>query len=152
MSGLLALLDVTIEGGPLTQEQALQALKRGFDAQADRSDLLVGLLVAMALLGIIAMLVRWRRSSHQSGHRIEVNYLREVLTRVELTDAQRRLIVQLAQRAKLRHPATMLLSPANFGHALELAGLTPPGDERYREAAAICRKLFDADPVHVASS
>lgn len=152
MNELLALLDITIEGGPLSQEQALGALKKGFEAQADRSDLLVGLLVATALLGIIAMLVRWRRSSHHPEHRVEVNHLREALNRVELTESQRRLVIHLAQRAKLRHPTTMLLSPANFGHALDLAGLTPPGDERYREAAAVCRKLFDADPVHAAAS
>ena len=152
MKGVFTLLDVTIDGGPLSQERALEALKKGFEAQADRSDLLIGLLVATALLGIIAMLVRWRGGGGHSEHRIEVNHLREALSRVELTEGQRRLVVQLAQRAKLRHPAAMLLSPANFGHALELAGLTPPGDERYRDAAAICRKLFDSDPVHTATS
>lgn len=151
MMDLLAQLDVTIQGGPLSQEQALGALKKGFETQADRSDLLVGLLVAAALLGIVAMLVRWRRSSFQAEQRVEVNYLREALSRAELTDGQRRLVVQLAQRAKLRHPTTMLLSPANFGHALDLAGLTPPGDEHYREAATVCRKLFDTDPVHAGS-
>ena len=128
MNPLLTLMDVTIDGGPLSQQKALNALRKGFETQADRSDLLIGLLVATALLGIIAMLVRWRMGSNHTERRTPVDHLYEVLSRVDLSETQRRLVVQIAKSQAQHLGATELSRSADLTNAAltEMTGATSP--------------------------
>lgn len=126
----------------LAQQEILDAIRVGMNAQPQTGELL---LLAVGVGALIALLVvAWRCFGREERRRPEtrVDYLAEAAGILELTRAEREDLARLASRARLSQPAAMLLSPANLAFAFE-RGFADTGDpELRRRVDALSFKLF----------
>ena len=96
---------------------------------------------AVGLLIIIIIVARACTRREMKAVEPRKDYLPVFVDLLGLTEDDRRLLVSIAQSAKLAEPAAMLLSPQNFERAV--ASLDPAlRNSRADEIASLVRRMF----------
>ena len=103
----------------LAQEEILEAIRRGLNAEQTIKPWLMLLLGAVGLLGLLLLARRYMNRDDQPKHEPARDYLSEAFAVLDLDHAQREDLRRLAIRARLSEPVAILLSPANLAHALD---------------------------------
>lgn len=135
----------------LAQQEILDGIRVGMNAQPRIGDLIVFAIGAGAL---IALLVMARRCFGREGRRkpeTRVDYLAEAAAILNLTQAEHEDLARLASRARLPQPAAILLSPANLAHAFNRGGPDRNDPKRRRRLDALSLKLF-GQPLNAGST
>lgn len=135
-AGLLGL------GERVTQDQMLRALRTGFHTEQGTHEAWAYILVGIGLIGLFGIgLQIWRRS-RAAAEMIRSDHFRTALNLLGLQVEDRTLLTQIRSKCGLAEPVSMLMSPANFAHALARSGMGSDSRQAGR-AAELCQRLFD---------
>jgi hypothetical protein len=136
----LTFLMATVSGSG-RQSQVLEALRQGFNRESSGYELVVVALVVAVFIGVLLVIARRSRD----GGRVEkppTDYLTQAVDLLGMSERARRDLRTVAQRAALREPLAMLLSPENMRRAVEAAQLGPRDAELARRLEALADELF----------
>lgn len=127
-------------------EEKLRALQQGFkDQSAGSNTLLFGTLIAVAVLVLVAFLVRRVRDHQLQQSRRHLSLFAELIDLLKLDPAEAAVLRQIGRRANLPIPAVMLLSPANLAAAVAQCGPLAEDPLTQARLTSVCRSLFDCE-------
>ena len=101
------------------QEEILQGIRRGLNAEPAAGPWLALLIGALCLLALLVLAKKIHGRERLPNRQPQRDYLAEALKVLGLDQAERDELVRLARRAHLAQPAAILLSPGNLAAALE---------------------------------
>lgn len=130
------------DGGPVTRREALELLRAGFNGELASNELLlyvIGTIALIALILVLMQVIGHRKRAKLAPRR---DYLADAARALSLTSQERSDLLELAARARLPQPASMLLSPANLAFALSRAQTDGPAGPLRNRLDALSRKLF----------
>ena len=133
MAGTLA--DMSLVSG-------MEKLGRGFKGQATDSNIPAVLLAVLALGVFVIMLDLVYGAWQRRPRARRVDYLDCGTRLLGLSFRERHDLKTLARRARLPHPAAMLMSPANLAYAVEQATQTRNSRALRRRANSLSKRLF----------
>jgi hypothetical protein len=129
----------------LDQTEVLRAFRRGFDNDASQTRLLGVLLGIATLCGFITLLLRITRRRHGALKTARVDYLASAARVLGLNRGELRDLRTVAIRARLAHPAAMLLSPANLIFAARAARRAEPDGGLWERLNCLSVKVFGVE-------
>jgi hypothetical protein len=102
----------------------------------------LALVLAFAtLVALIVVLSRIFRAPESVAAPPRRDMLREASDVLNLAAGERRDLLQLSRRCGATHPAALLLSPANLGHAVRLADAARPDPRLRARLNHLCERL-----------
>lgn len=138
-----SLLVLLAEGGQVTQQQMLRALRTGFRVEQSTHEAWAYVLVGAGIVGLLGIAFQiWRRSESQKEN-ARSDLFRASLDMLRLRGDEKSLLELLRLRAGLAEPVAMLLTPANLAYALAKAGVVSTDNRNMAVAKDLCQRLFD---------
>lgn len=107
--------------------------------------------LAMTIYGVIAIgFIAWGIRSifmrNKGADELPIDTLGRALRELAFSGQERSDLVELARRAKLTYPLAMLLSPANFEHAVERGANTAADAALRKRLGEFASDFFDETP------
>ena len=136
----------------LDQTSRLAAMREGLnEPRYDSSRVVVlaaAILFACVLVGGVWQVYQWgrRRSASRDSQ------LRRAARILGLTRSEFRLVRQVSRAAKISHPVSVLLSPANLAHAAHAAQTMRADPGLQRRMSRLAMKLYSRDLPEVAAT
>ena len=123
----------------------LQSIRTATNSGPDLTHMALLALGFLSLIGLIALSSRFLNRKQHPPPTPPHHCLNLAMDALELDREERQVLTRIAAAADLRASASLLLSPANFAHAVEQTLEKDNDGELRRRAARTCRRLFDVD-------
>ncbi|GEM_PF-2478235 len=129
--------------GHETGKFLFESIRSTLSSGPQRSETIIFALSVLAVVLLIVLSARFLSRETKQSDKPQVDYLTLAVDLLELSEADRRLLVRIAQAAKLDQPAAMLLSPANLAAAARALTGGSGGSRLLAEVDDLCARLFD---------
>lgn len=124
-------------------EPKYEGIRRAFSGSPNEPEfwMLVGGLFAISLAIVIVARLARRHPPEPPAREV---YLKQAIDVLGLSEAERRTLLDVAERAQLDEPAAMLLTPANLEYALRRALQARPDGTLRQRVEGICKRIHEA--------
>jgi hypothetical protein len=120
----------------------LESVHRSLNEDVDSTELAVFGISILCFLLVLLVAARLFNQEKTAGREPEVDYLTVLVDLLGLSEEDRRDLRRVAAGAGLAQPAAILLTPANFAHAIGHPGLGRPDPAFVRRMDDLSRRLF----------
>ncbi len=120
----------------------LESVQRSLNEDVDNTELAVFGISILCFLLVLLVAARFFNQDRSAGREPEVDYLTVLVDLLGLSEEDRRDLCRVATAAGLAQPAAILLTPANFAHAIRHPGLGRPDPALLRRMDDLSRRLF----------